>query len=174
MKDVLVSPLALTIMYWLHMLATVVWIGGLTTLSVIVLPAAQKTLDRSSFAALLTQIQARLQQVGWFSLAVLGVTGMFQMSANPSYGGLLVIDNDWAIAIFSKHIVIGLMILVSGYVTWGLLPTLKRNALRRAAGRDVDEALEARLQRRETWMLRMNVLLSIIVLLCTAWARSAS
>ncbi|RPI26078.1 MAG: hypothetical protein EHM70_19390, partial [Chloroflexota bacterium] len=52
--------LALTLSYWFHMLATVVWIGGLSTLAVLVLPAARRTLERSAYAALLTNIQRRL------------------------------------------------------------------------------------------------------------------
>lgn len=171
--DTAVSPLFLTITYWLHMVATVTWVGGLTALSLIVLPAARKTLDQPSFGALLLQMQTRLQQIGWFSLALLTLTGMFQMSASPSYAGFLAISNPWAVAILAKHAVIGLMILVSGYVTWGLLPTLQRNTLLRAAGRGVNEVQEARLQRRETWMLRINLALSILVLLLTAWARSS-
>ena len=168
-----VSPFFLTITYWLHMVATVTWIGGLTALSLIVLPAARKTLDRAAFGALLLQMQTRLQQVGWFSLALLTLTGMFQMSSSPAYEGLLSITSTWAVAILSKHVVIGLMVLVSGYVTWVLLPNLQRNALMRAAGRGVNEAQEMRLQSRETWMLRLNLALSILVLLLTAWARSS-
>lgn len=168
-----VSPLVLTLIYWLHMLATVVWIGGLAALSLIVLPAARKTLEPKAYSALLAQLQQRIQQIGWFSLALLVLTGMFQMSANANYQGFLAISNTWAEAILAKHIVIGVMILVSGYVTWGLFPTLQRTALLRAAGRVVDEGQVARIQRRETLLLQANLLLSIIVLLLTAWARSA-
>jgi uncharacterized membrane protein len=174
MSETGVSPLFLTITFWLHMVATVVWIGGLTSVSFLVLPAARKTLDSSAFSMLLAQIQRRLQQIGWFSLALLVLTGMFQMSASPAYEGFLAIGNQWSVAILTKHIVIGGMVLVSGYITWGLLPGLQRNAMRRAAGREVDAAQDTHLQRREAWMLWINLFLSIIVLLLTAWARSVS
>ena len=62
-------PIGLTIAYWLHMLATVVWIGSLASLAIIVLPAARKSLETQEYSALLLQVQARLQPVGWFSLA---------------------------------------------------------------------------------------------------------
>ena len=171
MQTTAAPPLALAFIYWLHMLATVVWIGGLAALSLMVLPAARKTLDQPAFSALLGQLQVRLQRIGWFSLALLVVTGMFQMSSSPSYEGFLSISNNWAAAILIKHLVIGLMILASGYVTWGLLPTLQRTALLRAAGRAVDEAQIVRLERREILLMRLNLLLSMIVLLLTAWAR---
>ncbi len=166
-------PLVLTIVYWLHMLATVVWIGGLAAITLMVLPAAQRSLDAKGYSALLSNLVDRVQQLGWFCLAVLIVTGMFQMSSNPNYTGFLAITNNWAVAILTKHLVIGLMIVVSGYITWGLLPQMKRAALMRAAGRSVDEAKTSAMERREVWMLRLNLVLSVIVLLLTAWARSA-
>lgn len=168
-----VSPFFMTITYWLHMVATVVWIGGLTAVSLIILPVARKILDAAAYGALLTSIQARLQSIGWFSLAVLALTGMFQMSANPHYEGFLAIRNNWAAAILVKHLVIFLMVAVTGYMTWVVMPTIRRNALLRAAGRSVNDAQEERLQRQEVRMLRLNLALSIIILLLTAWARSA-
>jgi uncharacterized membrane protein len=169
-----VSPLALTITYWLHMLATVVWIGGLAALALVVLPAANRTLDQKTYSQLATQLQARIQRIGWFCLALLVLTGLFQMSANPNYQGFMAISNGWAVAILSKHLVIGVMILLSGYVTWGIFPALQRAALLIAAGREVQPGQIERLQRRETLVMRLNLLLSVIVLLLTAWARSAS
>lgn len=166
-------PAVLTVLYWLHMLATVIWIGGLASLSLIVLPAAHKTLEPGAYSALLTRLQAGIQQTGWFSLAVLTATGLFQMSASRFYGGFLAINNPWSVAILSKHIAVGLMVLVSGYVTWGVLPRIQRTALLRAAGRLVAPEVSASLERQEVTMLRVNLILSVIVLLLTAWARSA-
>jgi len=166
--------LVLAIAYWLHMLATVIWIGGLASLAVIVLPAARRSLDAAAYSSLLARMQVRLQQMGWFCLALLGVTGMFQMSSHPAYGGFLSISNNWAIAIFAKHAVIGLMVLVSAYVTWGILPVMQRLALVRAAGRDVPHDQVLKLEQREVMMLRLNLALSAIVLLLTALARSFS
>ena len=173
MTETAAPTFALAIAYWLHMLATVAWIGGLVALSVVLLPAARRALDPQGFSGLISQVQVRMQRVGWFSLVVLVVTGMFQMSSHPSYGGFLTITNSWAVAILIKHLVIGGMVLVSAYATWGLLPALQRSALRRAAGREVDPFQQQRLERREEWLLRINLVLSIIVLALTAWARAA-
>ena len=146
------SPILLAVIYWLHMLATVIWIGGLAALALIVIPAARRTLDADPYAAFLGRVQERLQQVGWLSLLVLGATGMFQMSVNPNYGGFLAIDNRWAAAILLKHAAIGLMVIVSAYSTWGLLPQLRRMALMRAAGKSLDERVTKQLLARESML----------------------
>jgi uncharacterized membrane protein len=155
------------------MLATVVWIGSLAALGLIVIPAARKTIDHAAYSELLTRIQARMQPLGWFSLAILAVTGMFQMSANPAYTGFLAITNNWAVAILIKHLVIGLLILSSGYMTWVVLPKLQRAALLRSAGQSVEDSLIQKLERDEARLLMINLILSVIVLGLTAWARSA-
>jgi uncharacterized membrane protein len=155
------------------MVATVVWIGSLAALGLIVIPAARKTIDHAAYSELLARIQARMQPLGWFSLAILAVTGMFQMSANPAYTGFLAITNNWAIAILIKHLVIGLLILSSGYMTWVILPKLQRAALLRSAGQSVEVSLIQKLERDEARLLMINLILSVIVLGLTAWARAA-
>lgn len=163
----------LMVAYWLHMLATVVWLGGLAALAIIVLPAARKTIRGTAYSAFLEQVERRLQSVGWFSLAVLTVTGMFQMSASPNYEGFLAITSLWAGALLAKHLVIGLMILLSIYVTWGITPQLRRLALLEAAGKNIDEAERTRLHQRQELLLRLNLIVSMLVLALTAIARAA-
>jgi len=95
---------ALSLAFWLHMLATVAWIGGLVAVVILVLPAAKKTLEPETYANFLGQLQRRLDPLGWLSLAVLFATGLFQISANPNYEGLLNISNRWAAWMLLKRI----------------------------------------------------------------------
>ena len=161
---------ALSIAYWFHMLATILWIGGLTALSLIVLPAARNTFDAKNYAKFLVVLQKRLDPMGWFSVVVLLATGMVQMSSHPSYEGFLSIQSLWARSILIKHILFGMMVLVSGYITWGLLPAMRRLALLQARGENAPEMKT--LQKREVLLLRLNLILGVFVLLLTAIARS--
>ena len=162
---------ALSLAYWLHMLATVTWIGGLAAISLFVLPAARRTLDAGAYASFLQTIQKRLDPIAWLSLVILIATGMLQMSANPNYQGFLAIDNRWAAAILAKHLVILIMIGVSAYLTWGLIPRLQRLALRQARGLAGSD--DGRLQKQEVLFLRLNLILGVVVLALTAVARAA-
>jgi uncharacterized membrane protein len=173
---------ALTLAYWLHMCATVIWIGGLAAMAVFILPAAHQTLSAQSFLDFLNSVQSRLDRWGWFSLIVLAATGMLQLSANPNYDGFLAVDNRWAIAILVKHIAFLGMAGVSAYLTWGIMPKIRRAVLRRAsksgtgnggAGDSPETSAEmAGLQRQELWLLRLNLVLGIVVLGLTAVARA--
>ncbi len=161
----------LSLAYWLHMLSTVIWIGGLAAMVLLVLPAAQKSLPAEALAQFLESLQRRLDPLGWFCLLLLVGTGLFQMSANPNYGGFLAINTPWAFAILTKHLVFLAMVGVSTYLTWGVLPGMRRAALRLSKG--IESADAARLQRRNATLLRINLLLAVIVLALTALARAS-
>jgi uncharacterized membrane protein len=166
-----VAPLVL--FYWLHILATTVWIGGLFSLTTFILPAAQRTLTISGQREFLRTIKFRIQQIGWLCLLILIVTGMFQMSANPNYKGFLTIENSWTTAIFLKHLAIGVLLIISGIITWGLAPRLNRVALQARK----DPVFENQLQDIEKWEMKLtyiNLTLGTVILGLTAWARSAA
>jgi uncharacterized membrane protein len=164
-------PWALSVAYWLHMLATVTWIGSLASLALLVLPAAQRVLDSQAYALFLESLQRRLDPLGWFSVALLAGTGLFQMSANTNYHGFLAIDSPWATAILLKHGVYFLMILVSAYLTWGMLPQIRRAVLLLGHGKEAPDMQHY--QRRSILLLRLNLLLAVVVLALTAMARAS-
>lgn len=162
---------ALTITYWLHMLATTVWIGSIATLVLLVLPVAKMKLAPLDYANLLEGLKRRIDPLAWLSLVVLLGTGMFQMSASPYYEGFLAITNTWARAILLKHVLFLIVIAVSAYLTWILIPAQRRLALLRSKGKDTPEA--ERLENREIWLQRLNLILAILILGLTAIARSS-
>jgi uncharacterized membrane protein len=160
---------ALTITFWLHLLATVTWIGSLAAISFLILPAARHSLDLDAQGALIDAIQRRLEPLAWFCLALLVVTGMFQLSTSPHYNGLLSTSNQWSIAILVKHIMVLVMIVVSALQTWEVLPSIQRAAIR--AQKTGDPAELRVLRQRERLLLRVNLLLSMLILAATALAR---
>jgi len=162
---------ALSLTYWLHMLATVAWIGGLVTLSVLVLPAARQSLDDKAYATLIGRLRRRLDPLGWACLIVLVATGMFQMSASPNYQGFLAINSPWAVAILIKHLVFLVMIGVSAFLTWGVIPRLQRAALLASRGQETPGAQSW--QRQEKMLLWLNLVLGVLVLALTALARAS-
>ncbi|OFX10631.1 MAG: hypothetical protein A3K45_03385 [Chloroflexi bacterium RIFOXYC12_FULL_59_14] len=162
---------ALALVYWLHLLATVTWIGGIVAISILVLPAARKSLKPLDQLAFLEALQKRLEPLAWFSLGMLIATGLFQLSANSHYNGFFDVSTQWSLAILVKHGLVGVMIVVSAVQTWEVLPAIRRTLMRRERGATEEEIV--RLQKREERLLRMNFILSILILGATALARSA-
>jgi uncharacterized membrane protein len=165
---------ALTVAYWLHMLATVIGIGGIAALSILVLPAAQRSLEPAAYAVFIERIQGRLDSIQWLCLAVLAGTGLVQLSASPNYHGFLSIQNRWAAAILVKHLVFLVMVGLSAYLSWGLLPRLRRLALQRIhMDQDALATQAVSLGRQEALYMRLNLVIGVVILALTAFARAS-
>ncbi|MBI1855374.1 MAG: CopD family protein [Chloroflexi bacterium] len=115
-------------------------------------------------------MQRRLEPIAWFSLSLLIVTGLFQMSVNPHYDGFLSTSTQWSLSILIKQVLVVIMVAVSAVQTWEVLPAIRRTLMRK--NKSSQEQL-LKLQRRETLLLRANLTLAILILLATAFARAA-
>jgi uncharacterized membrane protein len=161
--------LALT--YWLHFFATVTWVGSLAGVSLLVLPSMKRALDAETQLVFIEALQKRLEPIAWFSMSLLLVTGLFQMSVNPHYDGFLSTTTQWSLAILTKHILGIVMVVVSAIQTWEVIPAIRRAIIRSRKSKNTEE-LDL-LRRREVFLLRMNFGLSLLILLATAFARAS-
>jgi len=162
---------ALALTFWLHLLATVTWVGSLAGVSFLVLPAMQKALSPETQLVFIEAMQKRLEPIAWFSMSLLLLTGLFQMSVNPHYNGFLSVSTQWSLAILIKHLLGIVMVVVSAIQTWEVIPAIRRAILRSKKSGNL-EGLDD-LRRREVLLLRMNFGLSILILLATAFARAS-
>lgn len=162
---------ALTLVYFLHLSATVAWLGSLVGLTLLVIPAATKVLEARDQVSLLDNIQIRLDSLSWFCLFLLIATGMFQLSANPNYNGLLAMENNWEKAILIKHGLVISLAVAGAVMSWGVMPAIRRAKIK--SQRTGNEQDLAPLRKKEKFLLRLNLVLAALVLLATA-AASAS
>ena len=162
---------ALALVYWLHFLATVIWVGSLAAISILILPAMKRALDPDTQLVLIEAIQKRFEPIAWFSISLLILTGLFQMSVNPHYDGFLSTSTQWSLAILAKHILGMMMVVVSAIQTWEVFPAIRRAILMAKKTKNSDELNS--LQRREVRLLWINFGLSILILGATAVARAS-
>lgn len=162
---------ALALTFWLHLLATVTWVGSLAGVSLLVLPAMQRSLDAETQLMFIEALQKRLEPIAWFCMSLLLVTGLFQMSVNPHYDGFLSTSTQWSLAILIKHMLGIVMVVVSAIQTWEVIPAIRRAIVRSKKNKNEKEIDS--LRRKEILLLRMNFGLSILILLATAVARAS-
>ncbi len=103
----------LTIIYWIHLLSTVLWFGGMITNIFVTMPCAMKTLDPPLVGKLLGAIMKKFRVIVYLSMILLGITGGIMNIVNKNYSGLMVLDNQWAGATFVKHILVVFMIILA-------------------------------------------------------------
>lgn len=157
----------LALSYWIHLLATVVWLGGLALLALVALPALrQGSLATNQWAAL----QRRFTPWVNASLALLLVTGFVQMTNDEHYEGFLQLNSLWSQAILVKHIAVAAMIALGAYVQWRVHPAIERLALLAEKRPQMAEAEQEQLMRQERRLLWLNLGCAVAVLFFTAVA----
>lgn len=162
-------PWALSLAYAFHLIATVVWVGGLAVTALVVEPLARTRLGPGpALGQFLDELHRRFNPLAWTSLAVLVGTGLMQMAADPNYDGLLVIDTAWTAAMLVKHAAVFGMAAAGAAGQWLVQPAIARLNVLAGAGRPAPEL--AALRRREAWLSRLNLACALVTLVCTAVA----
>lgn len=158
---------ALSLSYWLHLLSTVVWLGGLSLMTLIAWPAVRgQTLTADQWITL----RQRFAPWANVSLAVLWVTGFLQMTGDSNYDGFLVVRSLWAQAILIKHLAVIAMMGFGLYIQWRVHPKLERINLLAEKKPEMAKAERAALTDQEVRLLRLNLVCAAAVLFFTAIA----
>jgi uncharacterized membrane protein len=157
----------LTLSYWIHLLATVIWLGGLVSMTVVAWPAVRmRILDTDQWLTL----QKRFTPWANASLILLWVTGFLQMTADPNYDGILAVDSLWAQAILIKHLAVIGMMVFGIYIQWRIQPALARLSMLEKKQPQMAAVERQRLTQQEVRLLRLNVFCAAAVLFFTALA----
>ena len=162
------SSLALSL--FVHITATVIWIGGLLVTSMLVFPEVRRAIDgQPSFYRLLSRLRQRFYPISNLCLAALWVTGLFQMTADPNYDGLLTFDNDWSRIMLLKHGLIVGMMGAGVALQYGVAPRLERVSLLMEHNKGNPDEWQ-RLRRAEVRLTIALCVLGVAVLACSAAA----
>lgn len=160
----------LAVSLFFHVLATIVWIGGLAFNLVFVLPEVRRVLgDESQVAAVADRLRKRFTPFINLSLAVLIFTGLVQMAGDENYDGLMQITNDWSRVILVKHLLLIAIIGLGALLQFGTAPALERASLLASKGKGDPDQI-ARLRRRESRLTWASVILGVAVVALSVWA----
>ncbi len=160
----------LSVSYFIHLVATVVWIGGLAIFSVYVWPEARRAIAKPEESRqMLLGLQKRFRPMANLSLIVLLATGMVQMSADDNYEGFLTFTNSWSVAMLSKHVAFAVMLLLAVVLQFGIVPAIERATLLAAKGQSAElDRLLGREARLNQIMLGLGILVLIFTAIATA------
>jgi len=148
---------------WLHLVAAAIWIGGTIFLAAVLVPMIRRPEYRAQAPAILIWAGGRFRGIGWASLAILAVTGVF----NLIYRRFLWLDLDTPRGWGSPfgHILAAKLVAVATIVGLSLVHDVVVGPRAAAAMRASPGSAEAqRLRRVASWIGRVNLLLSLIVL----------
>jgi len=163
------SQSVLVISLFFHILATVVWIGGILIITLLVIPEVNRILaDQPALYKTLQRLRKRFYPISNLALVVLIVTGLSQMTADPEYDGLLQFDNTWSQVLLVKHMLIIIMALVGVVLQFSIAPALERTTLLLERGKG-DSTEWDKLRGREQRLTWVMIGLAILILAMSAW-----
>ncbi|MEM8861783.1 MAG: hypothetical protein AAGD96_25955 [Chloroflexota bacterium] len=151
--------------YFFHLLSTVTLLGSLAAVVILALPALRKgEITQNQWLSLQKRI------IPWTngSLVVLLLTGFYQMTSDPNYGGFLVFDGVWAWALLFKHVAYVGMIAITLYLQFSVYPDVDRINLLAQSKPNLAAAEQTKLLNKEQQLLRINVVCAVLILLFTA------
>ena len=147
---------------WLHLIATVTWIGGIFLNVLAIFPAAMGSMDRPTMGRFLNAYTKRFQVISYVSMGILVITGTTMMLFSPNFEGLFVFSSLWSKFLLLKHIFIVVLIVWGIYISRVLNPKIEKAS----AQGDLPEV--GRLQKRMPALGITGFAIGLLVLLFTA------
>ncbi|OGP07342.1 MAG: hypothetical protein A2Z89_03610 [Deltaproteobacteria bacterium GWA2_43_19] len=149
------KELILITFYWLHLLATVVWIGGIIFILFIAIPSSKQVLGAEA-GKLMGEISKRFTPLANYSIFLLVITGIALAGFNKQFSGIRLFENNWTAVLSLKCIIVFGMVVIHFYRGLILIPRL---------GRTESASEKARLQRLSLNLVKWNFGLGMLVLL---------
>lgn len=122
------NPILLTILDFLHQLATIAWIGGMFFNFLAVMPTVGRILDSATAGKFMGFLMRRVRVIVYVSLLVLFVTGIPMKIASKYYVAIINFDTSWEIASFVKHVFVAILALLALYSFEILAPKIAKLA----------------------------------------------
>ncbi|MGD2294283.1 MAG: DUF4149 domain-containing protein [Candidatus Aminicenantes bacterium] len=152
----------ITLMNWIHLFATVAWIGGITTMIFVVSPGVKAALEPPVIGKLMDVLVKRMKMLVYINAALLIVTGFVLQGLNPAYADYGFGSRLPAILVI-KHILILIMIILGIYVSEKVGPKISKLA---AKGPSPEIG---RLQKKQVSIGFINFILGLLVLLLSGY-----
>ena len=145
---------------WLHLLAVIVWIGGMAFLVLVVVPWLRKQGAATDAGEFLRETGERFRDVGWVCFAIIALTGTFNLYMR----GVRLADflrSEWRSSSFGEVVLFKLaafcaVLLVSALHDFVLGPRATR-----AMMHDPRSAEAQAMRRMASRIARVNVLLAL-------------
>lgn len=146
-----------------HLLATVVWIGGIFMILLVILPGAKASLDSAPMiSGLMREITKRFTPMANISIVVLIVSGIVAACYDTNSKNILDFRNYWNQMMILKHVFVASMIIIHFYRGLVLNPKIARLSA------ELEESGIAKLKKYSLNLVWINFLLGLAVLILSA------
>lgn len=158
----------LAVRHFLHILATIVWIGGIILILFVVIPEAKTSLESKSMVnKLIKNIGRRFTILANTSIFLIIITGIILLIFDKNSDGFFNVNKSYNIVISVKHFFVVLMILIHFYRGLILNPKISKVA-EQTIETTHSSSISSKVSRLKIFSLNLvktNFILGIVVLL---------
>jgi uncharacterized membrane protein len=144
---------------WIHLLATIAWIGSMFANFFIYMPVITKNLDPPAAVKLLRGAMKRTRIAVYFSIGLLMLSGVMLVSMYGMESGRMNVGDAWFLFFLGKMFLVVLMVLLSLFAFEVLAPRIARQAEEGASAR------LNRMQRKQRVMALTVFVLGLVIVL---------
>ena len=141
--------------YWIHLVATVLWIGGIIFIIFIVIPSSGQVLGAES-GKLMGEISKRFTPLANYSIILLFVSGIVLAGLNNQFSGVRILESNWTMALILKLVLFFSMTAIHFYRGLVLAPKMMRTTT---------QTEKTALQKLSINLVKVNFTLGLSVLL---------
>src|SRR4030067_1819444 len=145
--------------YWIHLVATVLWIGGILFIIFIAIPSSKQVLGAES-GKLMGEISKRFTPLANYSIVLLFVSGIVLAGLNKQFSVVRTLESNWTMALTLKLVLFFSMTAIHFYRGLVLAPKIMRTAT---------QTEKAALQNLFINLVKMNLTLGLSVLLLSVF-----
>ena len=118
----------LSVCQFFHILATVVWIGGMAMILLVILPGARNSLDAKNMGEVMKEVARRFTPMANASIVILVITGLLIGHVEKGFFGFGTWETHWKALLVLKHLVVAAMVAIHFYRGMVLQPRIARLA----------------------------------------------
>jgi uncharacterized membrane protein len=147
---------------WLHLLATVAWIGSMFAGFIIYLPAISKQLDPPAAGKLMGAAMKRTRIMVYVSISIFVISGVRLVSMHGMMYGRMYVGDSWFLFFLGKMLLFAIMVLLAVYAFEILAPRVARLAAEGPSPR------LKRLQKQQQILALAGFVLGLVILFLSA------
>lgn len=149
--------------HFLHILGTVVWIGGILMVILVILPSAKSSLEATPMIGkLMKEVTQRFTLLANMSIFVMIGTGIIIFYYDKNYTSILSQMNTWNVVISLKFLSVAVMVVIHFYRGLILNPKIAKSSTQ------ANDTQTNRLKKFSLDLVKTNFALGIIVLMLAA------
>lgn len=161
----------IAISYWLHLLATVIWIGGIFLILFAALPSAKEYLNKEA-SGFMSIIGKRFTPFANYSIFILVITGILMVSLNRGFNSLTTLETIYSKILFLKIIIAVVMIIIHFFRGLCLNPRIARfSSMIEKSSEEESETISSRISNLKNLSLnlvKINFGLGMIILILSS------